>query len=308
MYRAAIDIGTNSLRLLIVKVEGQSLIPVSRAMESVRIGRTVDARHLIAHEAISAAAKVITGFMRLCKKKRCDAVHAVATSAVRDSANRDVFTQNIHEFSGLKVEVITGDTEAELTFLGASWDESDRPVFVADIGGGSTELAVGSGYRPNLSKSVNIGAVRLIERFLKKDPIDISEFMQMKKYISAMLLGPLSALKSVDVQAALAVGGTATNLAAIDSGIESYDPDRVEGYVLYKQNIENILNMFLKMPIAERRLIPGLQPERADMIPAGTQIILSIMEMLDLSYITVKESDILKGIIINKLGWDVTPT
>jgi exopolyphosphatase/guanosine-5'-triphosphate,3'-diphosphate pyrophosphatase len=304
MYKAAIDIGTNSIRLLIVKIKERDIIPVYRAIKSVRIGRTVDSRRIINEDAIQKAAEVVAGFGKLSASHGCKEVYAVATSAVRDAENKDKLLQKILKLGGPKVRVISGDKEAQLTFLGAIWGEADQSVFVTDIGGGSTELVTGQNGRITFSCSIDIGAVRLKERFLTADPIDPIEYENMKKHIESTLYEPLLCIKSISPLKSLAVSGTVTNLAAIDLGLSVYDPDKVEGHILYRSRTADIQKRFLETPVAKRRIIPGLQPERADIIPAGTQILLSIMEFLGLDSIIVKESDILKGIIIDMMGWE----
>jgi exopolyphosphatase/guanosine-5'-triphosphate,3'-diphosphate pyrophosphatase len=223
---------------------------------------------------------------------------AVLTSAVRDAANGTEFARAIEGRFGLEPYVLSGQQEAQLTFLGATSerDENDpTATLVVDIGGGSTELVVGSGRSAEFHVSTQAGVVRQTERHIHHDPPPERERTELAGDVQATIEAAVPAQTRTSVQRGIAVAGTATSLAAIDQRLDPYDADKVHGYVLSRQSAERILDHLAAIPLEERRQTKGLHPDRAPTIVAGVIILLEVMELFGLEEIEVSEHDILRG-------------
>ena len=291
---AAIDIGTNSTRLLIGELDTAGKItPLASKLQITRLGAKVDQTGYLSQQAIQRTVEALAEYKSLLEKYQVTEVRVVATSAARDVNNQSDFINRVKERTGLKVEIITGAEEARLSYLGVIKSLPEllsTDNLVLDIGGGSTEFIFGSPQMIEDKFSLNVGAVRMTEQ---------SEVIsERKKLIMESLLPQLRKLKG-KVKTLFGVGGTITTLAAIDQGLVTYDPQKVHGYLLKLTTIERILSDLAAKTTEERKEVVGLQPERADIIVAGVQILLLIMEVLGLTEIIVSEADILEGIIYN---------
>jgi len=227
-----------------------------------------------------------------------DARVAVLTSAVRDAANGDEFTARVREGYGLDAQTISGDREAQLTFLGATHDRApdDRtPLLVYDIGGGSTELVVGHAGRVDFHVSTQAGVVRQSERHIRHDPPQLDELQALAEEIRAIIAAAVPADVRSQARAAIGVAGTATSLAVIDQALEPYDPARVHGYVATLDAAQRALGLLASLPLALRREAPGLHPDRAPTIVAGLVILVEVLEAFGLDRTEVSEHDILHG-------------
>lgn len=319
--RAVIDIGTNSVRLLVADLSrgdrpgDVALTPVLRGLETPRLGRGVDRARRLNNDAMQAAAAAVRAFAEQARSVGAKVVDVIGTSALRDAANRDEFLQLVKRECGLAVRVIDGQEEAELSFLGAVRGVHAAPpdntvVYVLDVGGGSTELVRGSARGTMESViSVDVGAVRMTELCVRSDPISDGDWERLVFEVRSRLRSlwrnessahaPVSAHHSLSASASLlAVGGTATTLAAMKQRLHVYDPERVHGFALWRQDVEELIRALRFAPVAQRRTWPGLQPQRADIILAGAVIVHEVMTGLNVASVTVSESDLLEGVML----------
>jgi exopolyphosphatase/guanosine-5'-triphosphate,3'-diphosphate pyrophosphatase len=299
MHRAVVDIGTNSTRLLLAEVaDGQVGEVLERRTEITRLGAGVDADGSLNEEAMQRVYSVLDEYGKLISRHGADRAVAVLTSAVRDAANGDEFARNVHERWGLEPHVLSGDEEARLTFLGATSerDPADRtPTLVIDIGGGSTELVIGTGREMTYHVSNQAGVVRQTERHLHSDPPASDERDALAADVREILSRGVPEKWRRDVGHAIAVAGTATSMASIAQALEPYDPDKVEGYVLSEAECREILERLAAVTVQERRNVPGLHPDRAPTIVAGAIILLEALALFGLEEVEVSEHDILRG-------------
>jgi len=286
MLKAAIDIGTNSCRLLIADVEAGRYEVIRRELNSTRLGQGVDANKKLAPEAIERTIICLREFIGIISELGVECCRAVATSAVREAANRHEFIDRIYRECGLTVDVIDGEEEAVLSYRGVECGlRLESPPLVVDLGGGSCEFILQAG-EDRLAISLPLGAVRATEAGYGPDDIQ------------AILSPLLSFRKKYREYPMVFVGGTATTLVAIKLALPEYDSRLVHGQALSFEEIEDVYQLLISLPLSIRKRLPGLQPERADIILAGALIVLEIMKFLDRSRITVSETDILDGIIM----------
>ena len=305
MKVAAVDCGTNSLRLLIAesKPEG-GLVDLDRQTEIVRLGQGVDATGEFHPDALKRTFAVTEKYAKLITNAGVptDKIHFVATSASRDAKNRDEFFEGIKSRLGVLPDVITGDAEARLSFTGALSrvrPEGD-PVLVMDIGGGSTEFIVGSSAGEMESAiSLDIGSVRLTERFLKVNPPAEDDLARAADYVDQMLEG--SGVDFDSIGTWIGVAGTATTLAGVYLELEHYDRDRVHGSSIPRHDVDGLLRRLSGMTVAEIRSLPSMHPDRADVITGGTLVAARVAERLGVAHMLVSESDILDGVALAML-------
>lgn len=299
MKVATVDIGTNSMRLLIADYENNKIFNRKKYVEVTRIGKGVDEKGMISGEAINLNSSVLEKFISLAKSKRCEKIRVIGTSALRDSKNSDEFIKKAYEKTGVNIEIISGEMEANLGFLGIkSILDEKKYTLTIDIGGGSTEFILGNRDGELVfSKSENIGVVRLTERFLKLDiPSDI-EIIEMDKYIETVIGDTIDVLKRYDIGKFIGIGGTATSISSMIQKMEIYCSDKIHNSKIYYDELLEIYKNLKKMTLEEKKMIVGLQAKRADVIFTGVCIIKKIMSMLDIEYVTVSEYDNLEGMI-----------
>lgn len=297
---AVADLGTNSTRLLVADLapDGQ-LTELERLSEVTRLGQDVDASGSLADEAMERVHDCLERYREAAERHGAERLVAVATSAVRDSANGPDFQADVRERSGFDVRTIGGDEEARLTFLGATARSAagGGPVLVIDIGGGSTEYVTGSPRQaPDFHVSTRLGSVRQTERHLTDDPpphADLEELATGAREIIAAEV-PLEVREAV--QDAIAVAGTATSLAAIDQELEPYDPTKVDGYTLLLGDCERMRALLATLSLEDRQGVAGLHPDRAATIVAGATILIESMRAFGLDRVRVSEADILHGV------------
>jgi exopolyphosphatase/guanosine-5'-triphosphate,3'-diphosphate pyrophosphatase len=303
---AAIDCGTNSIRLLIAEPNGSGgLKDLGRWLEIVRLGQGVDASGEFHPEALQRTFAAAESYAELIKKADVPAekIHFVATSATRDVKNRETFFAGIQERLGVLPEVISGETEARLSFLGvlSRIKPEGEPVLVMDIGGGSTELITGSADgHMHSAISLDIGSVRITERFLKQNPVADDDLERATAYIDDLLAG--SAVDFSSIGTWIGVAGTATTLAGVYLELERYDPERVHGSRIPVPAIDELLHRLAGMTVEEIRALPSMHPGRADVITGGALVESRIGAGLNTSDLIVSESDILDGIALELLG------
>jgi exopolyphosphatase/guanosine-5'-triphosphate,3'-diphosphate pyrophosphatase len=296
---AVVDIGTNSTRLLIADIEQQRVNDeLERRSTVTRLGAGVDADGRLSDEAMKRVYDTLDKYKQQIDSQGADRAIAVLTSAVRDAANGAQFAQAIAERYDLEPHILAGDDEARLTFLGATSEqdpEDQTPTLVVDIGGGSTELVIGAGHEPDFHVSTQAGVVRQTERHIHNDPPDEGELDELAADVRNTIGKALPPDRRRAVEHAIAVAGTATSLGAIAQRLEPYDPDKVQGYSLTREEIERILGQLASVPLEERRQTPGLHPDRAPTILAGVVILNEVLELFGLEQVEVSEHDILRG-------------
>ena len=293
---AVIDIGTNSTRLLISDVEGGNAEQVERRTTVTNMGRGVDHSNLICADAVEDVCRVIADYMARYEEMGADRVMAIATSAVRDAVNGEAFIAELRERFDLDARLLTGEEEAHLTYLGATAHRVEgEPTLVFDIGGGSTELIVGSGMNVGFHTSLQAGTIRQSERHLTSDPPDPHELEDLASDVRNLIDRAVAEQPAAAATRAIAVAGTPTSLAAVDQALEPYDPGRVHGYRLGMRKIQRMLSKLSSLPLAERLRVPGLHPGRAPTIVAGAVILVQVMRAFGLEEIEVSELDILHG-------------
>jgi exopolyphosphatase / guanosine-5'-triphosphate,3'-diphosphate pyrophosphatase len=293
---AVVDIGTNSTRLLIADVEGTAVTEVERRTTVTNMGRGVDHTGMICSDAVDDVCTVIGDYKARYEEMGADRVMAIATSAVRDAVNGEAFIAELRERFGLDARLLTGEEEAHLTYLGATAHRSEADsTLVFDIGGGSTELILGSGKEVDFHASLQAGTIRQSERYLTTDPPDPHELEDLAADIRNLIARATAAQPNGRPTHAIAVAGTPTSLAAIDQELEPYDPGRVHGYHLGLKRVQHMLSRLSSLPLAERLRVPGLHPGRAPTIVAGTVILVQVMRAFGLQEIEVSELDILHG-------------
>jgi exopolyphosphatase/guanosine-5'-triphosphate,3'-diphosphate pyrophosphatase len=296
---AVVDIGSNSTRLLIAVIDGGRVgAELVRHTNVTRLGAGVDADGRLREDAMERVFKTLESYRAEIDRHECETAVAVLTSAVRDSANGDEFAGAVRDRFGLQPHVLTGDQEAQLTFLGATSerDASDTtPTLVLDIGGGSTELVIGAGTEVVFHVSTQAGVVRQTERHLRSDPPADAELAELAADVRRVLREAVPESRRQAVAHGIAVAGTATSLAAIAQKLEPYDPARVHGYVLGLAQCERIRDELARLPLEARREVPGLHPDRAPTIVAGVAIFLEVLSLFGLERIEVSEHDILRG-------------
>lgn len=290
---AAIDIGTNSTRLLIGRLSSDNKIePLVTELRTTRLGDGVDASNYLKRKAIDRTIDALQEYKRLIDEWKVTKIRVVATSALRGVSNQEEFIEKVKLKTDLEVEVISGVEEANLSYLGVIKGLSHLLAdnnLVIDIGGGSTEFITGSANEVENRFSIDVGAVRMTEK--------TSQIKKRANLISNSLASKLKRIQNKEILTLFGVGGTITTLAAIDQELEPYSQDKVHGYSLDFSAIKRIFLDLNEKSIDERKKVIGLQPSRADIIVAGVQILLKIMEKLKVDNIIVSESDILDGII-----------
>jgi exopolyphosphatase/guanosine-5'-triphosphate,3'-diphosphate pyrophosphatase len=309
MRVAVVDIGSNSTRLLVAEVDTDTgaLQELARDSRVTRLGEGVDANGSLSDTAIERVTNVLADYHAKIEQHDCEANLAVLTSAVRDADNGADFAERVREQYGLDARVLSGDEEAQLTFLGAMStrpdDESSGgeqsanavPTVVIDIGGGSTEFVIGSGRTAGFHASLHVGVVRMSERHIRTDPPEPHELQKLAADVRRNFEDGLPADERDAVKRAIAVAGTATSAASIDQELDPYDPERVNGYTLTLGTVEMLLARLADMDEGRRRKVVGLHPDRAPTIVAGMIVLSEAMRAFDLDQVEVSEHDILYG-------------
>jgi exopolyphosphatase / guanosine-5'-triphosphate,3'-diphosphate pyrophosphatase len=302
MRVAVVDIGTNSTRLLIGDVGDGEVRELDRRSIVTRLGEGVDATGRLGEEPQQRVFAALDEYARAIEEHAAEHRTAVMTSAVRDAQNGAEFAAAVRERYGLEGRTLSGDEEARLTFLGATAarDRSDgTKLLVIDIGGGSTELVVGARGEVEFHVSTQTGVVRHTERHIHSDPPAREELAELGRDVRPLLEESVWPETRSSVRAAVAVAGTATSCAAIDLELEPYDPSRVEGHVLTVERLGELLDRLAAMPLAERRQVPGLHPDRAPTIVAGMIILTEALETFGLTSVEISERDILWGVALD---------
>jgi exopolyphosphatase / guanosine-5'-triphosphate,3'-diphosphate pyrophosphatase len=297
---AAIDCGTNSTRLLVADAEGKAL---DRRMRITRLGQAVDATGTLAPEAVERTLDTLREYRDALDVHGVSAVRMTATSAARDAANRDDLFAPATAIVGTPPELLSGDEEARLSFLGAvsELDAASGPFLVVDIGGGSTEFAVGT-TEPEGVISVDIGCVRITEKFLRSDPPSAVELSQALSVVRDYLDDVAREIPAArEARQLVGLAGTVTTVAAVEQGLAAYDRDRIHHFVLTRDAAEDVFRTLATERRADRIHNPGLEPGRADVIVGGAAILVAVMRYFEHPTCLVSESDILDGLVLSLL-------
>lgn len=293
---AAIDCGTNSTRLLVSDGGGRTR---ARLMEITRLGKGVDATGSLEPAAIERTIATLRRYRDEMDRHGVERVRITATSAARDAVNRDDFFDAAEAIVGARPELLGGDEEGRLSFSGATadLDPADGPFLVVDIGGGSTEFAVGSAVCEAV-RSLDMGCVRLTEKFLHHDPPRARELSEALAVVDLHLDDVEREMPQVrGVHRFVGLAGTITTVAAVEQGLPAYDPDKIHHFVLTRAAVEDVFRTLATETVAQRKDNPGMEPERADVIVGGLCVLVAIMRRFDFDECLVSEADILDGLV-----------
>jgi len=284
--RAVIDVGTNSVKLLIADVAGVDVRPVHEESRQTRLGKGFYETHRLQPEPIARTAEAVWEFFETARERSATSIRVIATSAARDAMNPRDLTNAIERASGLKTEIITGAREADWAFQGVATDAelAQHPLLLLDVGGGSTEFILGHGKEKSFAHSFPLGTVRLMEKFPHSDPPTRSEFTNCRDWLKDFLhhevrpqLGP--ALKNLARESWLVgTGGTTSILARLEKKLDRFDREKIERTVLTLEQVKAHRKNLWKLPLAERKEVPGLPKLRADVILTGVLIYEAVME------------------------------
>ena len=294
---AAVDCGTNSIRLLVCDVADDVKTDVHREMRVVRLGQGVDRTGVLAADALERTRVALVDYAATCRELGVEAVRMVATSATRDARNRDDFTALVRDVLGVDPEVASGDEEAALSFHGATRDLDPElgPYLVVDIGGGSTEFVLG-GDAVQAALSVDIGCVRLTERHLLGDPPTAEQVRAARADVEQALDRVLAAVPAGQARTFVGLAGSVTTVAALALDLQAYDSERLHLSRIGAAQVREVTDRLLAMTRAERGALPVVHPGRVDVIGAGALVLLAAVERLGVDEVLVSEADILDGI------------
>lgn len=302
MRVAAIDVGTNSTRLLVAEGLADGFRSIERRMVITRLGQGVHERRVLAPEALKRTLTTIADYAATCGELGVNRLRVTGTSAVRDAHNKDEFFDGVRTLTGAEAEVLSGEAEASATFLGALSDlPRSGPVLVVDIGGGSTEFIAGE-TQPERLVSLDIGCVRMLEKHLHSDPPAPEELEALREEVRGEIEPIVDDLAVPSGARLVGVAGTVTQLAALKAGIPVYDPDVTHHAVLSHGDVRMLARRLESLTYGQRKRIKGLDPGRADVIVAGVEILLCVMEVFDMAEVLTSEKDILDGLVIQLLA------
>ncbi|MBN1192915.1 MAG: Ppx/GppA family phosphatase [Coriobacteriia bacterium] len=302
---AVIDIGTVTARLMVAEVADGAIGEVVRRSVITHLGEGWTGSGVLAEPGMARVAEAVRSFVAEADSLGVSRTVAVATSAARDAVNGEVFVRRI-ESAGVRPEIISGEREGYLTFLGATYDRRDERILMVDVGGGSTELVLGSGYADEsgrrveieLSRSIDVGSRRVTELFLHSDPPTARDLDEAAGWVADEMRSCFSAM-SQRPREMVSVAGTATSLAAIDLSLDPYDPERVHGYRISGPALLDMIEHLAGLTLRERQQVVGLEPERAGVIVGGALVLQSAMAYAGLSSTLVSEHDILYGMALD---------
>jgi len=306
---AAVDIGTNTVRLLVVEVgkNKRDWSILHQAMEITRLGQGSkytdygSSRGKLSNEAAARTLEVISEYAAKAKELQSEKIRLVATSAVREASNGSEFAQMVFAKTSIPLDVVSGEEEARLSLAGVTLAVEDvEVILVLDIGGGSTELIFSRDGNIVKAKSIPVGAVSVTESFFHNDPPNTSEISNICTFLEKNMFG-YEEFKGTISSPLVGTAGTITTLAAISLEMKKYDPEKINGFVLNLEEVKNILKRFMNCSLNERQKITGLEPKRADVIIGGTKILISVMERFGYERLVVSDFGLREGIIVDLL-------
>ncbi|MDP9235673.1 MAG: Ppx/GppA family phosphatase [Actinomycetota bacterium] len=298
---AAIDVGTNSTRLLVAEEHPDLFRTIERRMIITRLGQGVDRTRRLQPEALQRTLKVIADYAASCGELGVERLRVTGTSAVRDAVNRSEFFDGVRKLTGQAPELLSGEEEARATFLGVRSDLFEHdPILVVDVGGGSTELIYGTD-EPESLISLDMGCVRMFEKHLSSDPPAPEELDALRTEVKDLLAQAQSQLGSPRGGHLVGVAGTVTQLATLKAGLPEEDPSVVHHMVLTHGDVRRLARRLETLPAEKRSRVKGLAAGRVDVIVAGAEILQAVMEAFDAPEVLVSEKDILDGLVIQLL-------
>jgi len=299
---AAVDQGTNSTRLLVAEPdEAGGFEDLARDMVITLLGQGVDETGKLAPEALRRTLMVLARYVRRARALHVERIRVAATAAVRDAANAAELERPVGELAGSALEIVSGEEEARLSFVGATRGlDAPPPFLVLDIGGGSTEFVLGS-ERASAAISTQMGSVRLTERFVRSDPPEVGELDRMRAAVGELLDDVERAIPVRDAHTFVAVAGTSTTVQAVALGLDFYDPERIQRTRISRTDAARVSMRLAAMTTAERAALPVMAPGRADVIVAGSVILVEVMERFGFDEAVVSETDILDGLVLEML-------
>jgi exopolyphosphatase/guanosine-5'-triphosphate,3'-diphosphate pyrophosphatase len=293
---AAVDLGTNSTRLLVADVDDGRVEEVARTTKVTRLGEGVDARHRLLPLPVTRVRNVLTDFRRTAESLGAERILAIATSAVRDAENGEAFLGEVEWSYGFATRLLSGHDEAMMMFRGVTTErELDARTIIVDVGGGSTELVAGGADGVRWHDSLDIGSVRLTERFLHSDPPTEDELSECAAAVRALLAERVPDEIRSAACSAVGVAGTLTSIAALALGLQEYDRERVHGFQLGARALDQQLRRLAAAPVEERRRMRPLEPDRAPVIVGGALVARETLAFFDLDTLEISERDILDG-------------
>jgi len=296
---AAVDVGTNSTRLLVADVDGGRVVAeLARETVITRLGKGVDRTGRFDPAALRRTLDVLAGYAAVCERLDVARRRVVATSATRDAANRREFLDGVRQLFGVEAEVLRGEEEAAAAYRGATHDlPGDRRTLVVDIGGGSTELILGR-REPEAMLSLDVGCVRLHERHLHSDPPTAAEVAALRADADAHLARVTGVLDPSSAERVVGVAGTITTVTAIGLGLDAYDPRRIHRSALRADEIAAVAGKLAAMTVAERAALPVMAKGREDVIAAGALLLDELVRTFGFPRVIASESDILDGVLL----------
>ena len=297
---ASIDIGTNTILLLIAEVNKGVLKPLFEKETIVRLGEGVQQNGVLLEGAMERGIQTLTQYLKKCQETGAQRIFAAGTSALREAKNAGDFLKRVEQELNLAIEVITGEEEAQLSFLAVARDlgNPEKPILVVDVGGGSTEFVLGKGNQIDHWVSLPVGSVRFTEQFLLSDPVRQEEWVNMENEINKELEKVPPPHQPFTV---VAVGGTATTLASVALGLEHFVYEKIHHFALGRKGLKSQLNLYRSKTLEERRKIPGLFPARADVILAGGAILYFAMEKFEIPSVVISCQGVRYGLIYKKI-------
>jgi len=302
---ASIDIGTNTVRLLILETKPDgSLHEVGQVRAITRLGKGMDTEKKLLGDRMDETISVLTKFRDECRKFEPLTIRAVATSAVREASNQKDFVSRAKKEAGLEIKVISWEEEADLTVQGVLWKlpNIEKDILVFDIGGGSTEFLLARDRKIVSAVGTQLGTVRLTEKFISNHPIDVNEYKALETHFRRELKVVKEKLSDFPPEVLVGTAGTVTTLAAIDGDIYPYDPEKIHGRSLTFKRVEELLEDLKNKSLAERSAMRAIEKGREDLIIAGGALVLEIMRVFECNLLTVSEHGLREGLVLDTLS------
>ncbi len=300
MKLASIDIGTNTILLLIAETGRGRIEPLFETETVVGLGKGLQRAALLSDEAMDRGLQTLAQYLEQCRQMGVQEVIAVGTSALRDAGNSREFLDRVRREHGLPIKIVSGEEEARLSFLAVTQDlnEPERKLLVVDVGGGSTEFILGRNNQINHWTSLPLGSMRLTEQFLLSDPVRDGEWDRMEEEVRRLLR---TAPDSEAVPFMVAVGGTATTLASVEQGLKEFSVEKIHHFVLGEDALARQLSLYRSQTLAERKRIAGLCPNRAEVILAGGAILYQALDRYRCPSVTISCHGIRHGLIYDRI-------
>jgi exopolyphosphatase/guanosine-5'-triphosphate,3'-diphosphate pyrophosphatase len=301
---AAIDCGTNSIRLLVADAGDRGLVDVVRRMQIVRLGEGVDRTGRLSEAALARTFAALDDYAAEIRRLGGERVRMVATSASRDADNRAAFVAGVMQRLGVQPEVVSGDEEGALSFTGATrelqgFGAFDPPYLVCDIGGGSTEFVLGDDGGPHTGRSVDVGCVRLTERHLRDDPPTVQQVDAARSDIEAAIATAAQTVPIATARTVVGLAGSVTTVVAMVLGLASYEPSRIHHARVAAGDVHTLTERLLAMTREDRAAQPALHPGRVDVIGAGALVLDTVLRVGGFDSVVASEHDILDGIALS---------